>query len=308
MFAPLPRQTKHSRDAAVGLVNALAAYSIWALMPVYFKLVAQVPPLLVLAHRIVWSFLLLAVLIALSFRTGELRAAMRSRRIILMLSCSTVLLAINWGTFIYAVAAGRVLQASLGYFIVPLVSAALGVGVLRERLTHGQLIALIIAAIGVVIVAIARGTLPWIALTVTFSWSGYALVRKVTQVSPLIGVTIETALLVPFAAAFIFAMHSRASAAGIDLRTHGILMLSSVVTAAPLLCFTAAARRLRFITLGFLQYITPTGQFLLAVFAYREPFGPSNLLGFAFIWTALIVYSIDSLRAYRTNILVVEGA
>jgi chloramphenicol-sensitive protein RarD len=262
--------TRHRHDAQAGLAYALAAYLWWGFMPLYFKLVVRVPPVMVLAHRVVWSFLLLGALVTGLSRWDELRSILRHRRTVVLLAASTLLLAANWGTFIYAVETNQVLQASLGYFIVPLVTSALGFGVLKEHLRPWQRVALALAASGVIVLTCVVGHLPWIALVIACSWSGYSLVRKVAIVGPLVGVTIETAMLLPLAAAI------------------------------PLLFFTAAARRLRLATIGFLQYVTPTGHFLLAVLAFGEPFRATNALGFALIWSALIVYSLDSLRAFQS--------
>jgi chloramphenicol-sensitive protein RarD len=287
------RQVAGKRQARLGLSYGLASYVWWALMPVYFKLVAHVAPMVVLAHRVVWSFLLLAVFITVMSQWREARATLANRRTLLLLSASTFLIAINWGTFIYAVGSGRVMQASLGYFIMPLVSVALGVSVLRERMRRWQLIGLLFAIAGVAVLTIARRQLPWIAIAIALSWSGYSLVRKVTHVGPLIGVAIETAIMVPFAAAYILFTLHRHDVAPLDMHSYAVLSLSGVITAVPLLWFTAAARRLRLITLGLLQYVTPTGQFLLAVLAYHERFDASNILGFALIWMALMIYSLD---------------
>ena len=291
-----PAQTR--RDAEVGLAYGVAAYLWWGLIPIYFKLVAHIPPLTVLAHRVVWSWVFLGVLVAIRARWAELRDVVRSRRLLATLAASTVLLATNWGTFIFAVATGKVLQASLGYFIAPLIAVLLGVIVLRERLRRGQAVGLALAAVGVVVLTVARGQLPWIGLTLALSWSGYGLVRKLAHVRPLVGTAVETALLVPVALLYLALPATRAHAlTGAD---YGLLMLAGAVTAIPLLWFTAATKRLRLSTLGFLQYLCPTGQLLLAIFAYHETFGPANLAGFTLIWAALAVYSVDSLRAYRT--------
>ena len=297
--APSSAENRSSRDAEVGLAYGIAAYAWWGLIPVYFKLVAHLPPLAVLAHRIVWSFVFLAALVALRRRQwGELRELLRSGRTLGILAASTVLLATNWGTFIYAVSENLVLQASLGYFIVPLVSVVLAVTVLKERLRAWQSFGVALAAVGVAVLTLVRGGLPVIALSIAFSWSGYALLRKIAHAGPLIGLAVETAMLTPLAAAY--ALWPRA-AATIPAFDYALLMLAGVVTALPLLWFTAAAKRLRLSTVGFLQYLAPTGQFLLAIFAYGEPFGGGNLIGFAFIWAALAVYSVDSLRAYRAR-------
>ena len=288
--------SSHRHHAQAGLAYALAAYLWWGFMPLYFKLVVRIPPVLVLAHRVVWSFLLLGALVTGLARWEELRSIVRQRRTLLLLAASTLLLAANWGTFIYAVESDQVLQASLGYFIVPLMTAALGFGVLKEHLRPWQRIALALAAAGVIVLTYVVGHLPWIALVIACSWSGYSLARKVAVVGPLVGVTIETALLLPLATAYILATFRSANLSRHD---YAMLALSGVVTATPLLFFTAAARRLRLATIGFLQYVTPTGHFLLAVLAFGEPFRATNALGFALIWSALIVYSLDSLRAFQ---------
>ena len=289
-----------SGEARAGLAYALAAYLWWGFMPVYFHQVQHVPSLLVLAHRVVWSFVLLAIVVTFLSRWDELRASLCDRRTLAMLAGSTVLLACNWGVFIYAVQIDEVVHASLGYFIVPLVSAALGVIVLRERLRGGQWVAIALAASGVVVLTLMLGRLPWIALVITFSWSGYSLLRKLAPVAPLVGVTIETALLFPAATIYalwcIYGRGLRSQSA----HDYALLTLAGVVTSVPLICFTAAARRMRLSTIGFLQYITPTVQFLLAVIAYREPFTHTHAAGFALIWAALILFSIDGLRAYQS--------
>ena len=293
--------TSHRRDSEIGLAYALAAYLWWGFMPVYFRQVERVPALLVLAHRIVWSFVLLALLVTGTSRWDELRTILRNRRTLLMLAGSTVLLACNWGVFIYAVQIHRVVDASLGYFIVPLVSAALGVIVLGERLRTAQWLAVLIACAGVVVLTLVHGALPWIALLITFSWSGYSLLRKVAPVGPLVGVTVETALLFPAAAAYALWTIYIAGLRSQSNHDYAMLLLAGVVTSVPLLCFTAAARRMRLSTIGFLQYLTPTCQFLLAVLAMGEPFTAANAAGFALIWTALILFSIEGLRTFQAS-------
>ena len=278
----------------------MAAYAWWGLIPIYFKLVAHVPPFAVLAHRVVWSFFFFALLLVVRPHWGELRAVLGNRRTLAMLAGSTVLLAGNWGGFIYAVSTGHVLQTSLGYFIVPLVSVALAVIVLKERQRPWQLVGLLLAFIGVVVITYGAGVLPWISMVMAVSWGGYSLIRKVAHVTPLVGVTVETAMLVPLALGYLAVADVRTTAgAPLGPRDYGLILISGVVTGLPLLWFTAAARRLRLTTIGFLQYGAPIGQFLLAVFLYGEPFGRWNLIGFSFIWAALVVYTIDSFRAYQ---------
>ena len=295
---PYATPTPSRREAEIGLAYGVAAYAWWGLIPIYFKWVAHLAPLSVLAHRVIWSFVFLGILVAARRRWDEVRDVLARPRTLLLLAGSTIGLAGNWGTFIYAVSNNLVLQASLGYFVVPLVSVFLAVVVLKERLRRWQVIGLTLAAVGVGVLTYARGTLPWIALVIAFSWSSYALLRKIAHVGPTVGVAVETAMLVPVAALYLL-VTPPASARGMDGKDYALLVLAGVVTALPLLWFTAAAKRLRLTTLGFLQYGAPIGQFLLAVMVYDEEFGTWNFVGFAFIWAALIVYTIDSLRAYR---------
>jgi len=206
-----------------------------------------------------------------------------------------VLIAINWGVFIWAVSAGKVLEASLGYFITPLINVMLGVVVLKERLRSMQVVGIALASIGVVVLTARLGHVPWVAVALAISFSGYGLLRKVTPVGPVVGLTIETAILLPMAVVIIARDHLTGDAATANVRMYGLLMASSVVTAVPLLCFAAAAKRLRLGTLGFLQYISPTCQFLLAVVAFGEAFTRTHLVGFSCIWVALGLYSIDSI-------------
>ena len=287
------------RQAEIGLAYGLAAYLWWGFIPIYFKLVAHIPPLVVLGYRVIWSFLFLAALVAFKSAWSEFIAALRNRRVLLMLAVSTALLAVNWGTFIYAITVKQAIQASLGYFINPIVSVALAMIFLHERLRPWQRVGLGVAAAGVGVLTAAGGQLPWIALALAFSFGGYGLLRKLAHVGPLVGVALETALLVPVAAGYIAYAHTAESTPPLDGRSFLLLSISGIVTALPLLWFTAAARRLRLSTLGFLQYVGPICQFLLARFAFGEPFSAANFAGFALIWSACAIYALDSLRAYR---------
>lgn len=287
------------RQTQLGFAYGLTSYLWWGFIPVYFKLLKHVPALIVLSHRVVWSFLFLVALSALLVRWDELKAVLRNKRTLLLLAFSTVLLATNWGVFIWAVQTNRVLQGSLGYFINPIVSVMLGITLLKERLRPWQIASVAIAAAGVIVLTISRGQLPGIALAVAFSFAGYGLVRKVAHVGPLVGVMIETAFLLPLAIPFL--LTHRDVQANFDHFTWGLLLIAGIVTAVPLLAFTAGMRRLRMSTMGFLQYVGPTCQGLLAVFVYHEPFR-RDLPGFICIWVALIVYTIDSLRAFTTPI------
>ena len=298
-LAEPPSVAVHPHAAArVGLAYGLAAYLWWGFIALYFKLVSQVPPIQILAHRIVWSLLLVLLLPVARGGWSELATALRQRRTLLMLTASTIMLSINWFTFIFAVASGRLVEASLGYFINPLVSVLLGMIFLRERLRRWQAVGLLLAAAGVAYLAWARGQPPWLSLILAGSFGLYALLRKTAPVGSMAGLTIETAILfVP--ALLIIGLRQSSQQPPYDLATYGTLMLAGIVTAVPLLMFASAARRLRLATIGFIQYLTPTCQFLLAVLAFGEPFAGAELLSFGLIWAALLVYSWDSYRAYR---------
>jgi chloramphenicol-sensitive protein RarD len=267
----------------------------------YFKLLVHVPALSVLAHRIAWSAIFLAIVTTLHGATREIREPLRRRDVLWALSASTLLIALNWFTFIYAIEKGALLQASLGYFINPLVSVLLGIIFLGERLRPWQLVGLALAAVGVAVLTVSQGTIPWIALTLALSFGFYGLLRKTMHIGALAGLTVETWLLfLPSLAVIVaFWLRDPAGVAALGVRTHVLLALAGVVTAVPLLMFAAAARRLRLATMGFMQYIAPTCQFLLAVFAYDEPFTRVHLVTFSLIWAALVAYSSESYLDYR---------
>jgi len=298
----LSRAADASARAATGVACSVGAYALWGVFPVYFKAVAAVPALEVLAHRIVWSVLLVAGLLAVQRGWRLVARALADRRLLLTLAGSALVISLNWGVFIWAVADGRILECSLGYYINPLVSVVLGVAVLRERLRPVQWLAVAIAAIGVAIEVISFGTLPWVALTLAVSFALYGLIRKTAPVDPVSGLFIETLLLSPAALIFLAALAAQGEGAflGEGWRIDVLLLLAGPITALPLLLFVAGAQRIRLTTVGLLQYIAPTGHFLLAVFVYREPFTPVHLATFAFIWLALAVYSLSILHGRRT--------
>ena len=302
----LPASDTARRSARAGVMYGASAYLWWGFITLYFKLVDHVPALSVLAHRVVWSVLFLVFLIVATRQTPAMRAALTSRRTLGLLSIGSLLIAVNWYVFIYAVETDRVLHASLGYYINPLVNVLLAMVVLRERLRLGQWIGVALAATGVIILASLADTLPWISLTLALSFSLYGLVRKLVPIGPIVGLLIETTALLPVG--FAILAWAPAGETPITRGTYGLLMLAGVITALPLLWFAAAAQRLRLTTLGFLQYLAPTCQFLLAVIVLGEPFSSAQLVAFAFIWTALAVYTVDSVRAHRAAIPVVEMA
>ena len=284
-----------------GIIYAIAAYGSWGLFPLYFKAVASVAPVEVLAHRALWSFAVLAVLVAFLGRWSELGRELRSGKLLVMLGLSTLFIAANWLVFIYAVISGQVLQASLGYFINPLVNVLLGVMILRERLRPYQTLSIMLALVGVLVLAGFVGEMPWIALTLALTFGLYGLMRKIMPVDGLVSLTVETLAMTPVALAYLVYLGATRQGAGSSLGTLGLLALSGPVTTIPLLFFGAAARQLRLSTMGILQYLSPTLQFLLAVVAFREPFSTAQIVSFGCIWTAIAIYTADSYRAVRQD-------
>ena len=278
-----------------GILYALLAYTIWGLFPIYFKALPDVPADQVLAHRVLWSVVLLAVAVPLLGRRATVIEACRP--IILL---SAVLIAANWGVYIWAVQSGRVLEASLGYFVNPLVSVLLGVVFLRERLRRRQIQAIALAAVGVVALVIRLHALPWLPLTLALTFGLYGLVRKHAGVDAVGGLFVEASVLALPALAWVLFCASRGTGAfGVRPSTTALLVAAGPVTAIPLVWFAMGVRRLPLSTVGILQYVTPTLQFLLAVALYREPFGKAHAIAFAFIWAALALYTWDSFQAAR---------
>lgn len=286
-----------ARDAKAGVMYGVAAYGAWGLVPLYFKAVSSVPALEILAHRIVWSVVLLAIFITGLRRWPAVLKCVRDKRVLATLAATTILIATNWFVFIYAVSSNRVLEASLGYFINPLVNILLGFVFLRERLRGRQTLCVLLAAIGVFIRA--QDGLPWIALVLAFSFGFYGLLRKVARADAMVGLTVETTLLMPLAVGFLVweSVAGRAAFGTVTIGMDLLLIAAGVVTAVPLWWFAIAAKRLRLTTLGFLQYLAPTGHFLIGAFVFGEPLQGASLVSFAFIWTALALYSWDSWNA-----------
>jgi chloramphenicol-sensitive protein RarD len=283
--------------ARIGVICGASAHLLWGFLPLYLKLVSNVPSLQVLAHRLAWSLVFVAIVTTLRGGWETLWSVIRDRRAMLMLCASTCVLSANWFVFIYAVNNNHTVDASLGYFTNPLLTVLLGMIFLGERMRRWQMIALALAAMGVSYYTWLHGSLPWIALTVAVTFGSYSLLRKTVRAGALEGLTVETAILFIPATLTIVIYHAQGHS--YDLRTWCYLPFAGVVTAVPYLLFAAAARRLKLMTMGFLQYITPSCQFLLAIFLFHEEFEARNLVTYLFIWTALAVYSWDSYRTYR---------
>jgi len=286
-----------------GILYALTAFGIWGFFPVYFKAVGHVAPLEIVCHRIIWSVPLTALLITIGRAWPVLRAGLKSRRVIGTLLTSALLVAANWYVFIYAVSTGRVLEASLGYYINPLINVLLGLLLLRERLNPRQLLAVLFAAAGTLNLAVQHGSVPWISLTLALSFGLYGFLRKTVAIDALSGLFVETSLLGPLAAGYVIWLGYQGTVAfgAIDGRTTGLLLLAGVLNSTPLLAFTGAARRLPYSTVGLCQYLTPTLHFSLAVFAYQESFTTAHLVTFGFIWTGLAIFITDSLAHQRMH-------
>jgi chloramphenicol-sensitive protein RarD len=279
-----------SRLARSGIAYALAAFLAWGLAPIYWKALASAPARETLAHRIVWSVPCLALLLTARRQWPNAWRTVRAPRTLLTLAGTTTLIGLNWFLFVWAINENRLLEASLVYFMNPLVNVLLGLTILRERLRAGQWVAVALATAGVLVLTARLGEVPWFGLALAVSFGFYGLLRKTVLAEPLEGLTVEVVFLFPFAVAYL--VHEAMTGSG----TFGtgtaaqrlLFILAGPVTVLPLLWFTLAARRLRYTTIGILQYLAPSGQFLLAVFLYHEPFTREHLVAFSCIWVALV--------------------
>ncbi|MFC1503701.1 EamA family transporter RarD [Pseudomonadota bacterium] len=286
-----------------GVTLALAAYTMWGIAPIYFKSLQQVSALEILSHRVIWSFFFLAGLIYLSKGWGKIRAILRQPKTLIMLTATALLVGANWLIFIWAVNNNYMLDASLGYFINPLLNVILGMLFLGERLRSLQWVAVALAACGVAVQLIQFGSLPWIALALAGSFGCYGLLRKKINLDAQTGLFLETCVLLPLAFIYILLITDSPTANFADnpLNLNLLLMAAGIVTTLPLLCFTGAATKLKLSTLGFFQYIGPSLMFLLAVLIYDEPFTLDNGMTFVFIWAALVLFSFDGIKSHRRS-------
>lgn len=293
-------RVQHSRAGTrSGLAFGIGAYGLWGLLPIYFKLLQAVPSVAIVAHRIVWSLLALGLLVGVARGWGEIRSALRHRPTLKLLVTTSVLIAINWLVYVYAVNSGHILAGSLGYYLNPLANILLGYFVLKEPLGRLQWLAVGIAAAGVAVLAAGALSHLWISLVLCCSFSAYGLLRKIAQVESTAGLTIETALLFPLALLWLLAAGGGGPAWGGNGTELLLLTGTGIASTIPLLFFTAAARRLRYSTLGILQFIAPTLQFLVAVFLYGEAFTTAHAVAFGAIWTAAALYLLSSWRTAR---------
>ena len=284
-----------------GVVYALGAYTVWGVLPVFWKALQTVPAGEILSQRVAWSLFFMAGLLTLRRDWGALKSVLKDRATLLTVLVATALLAVNWLTYIWGVNAGYVVEASLGYFINPLVNVVLGVLFLREKLRLAQWLPVGLAILGVVYLTLSYGELPWIALVLAFTFAFYGLIKKTLRLGPFHSFTLEVGgMALPALAYLLYLERAGQGAFGHQGgTTTALLALTGVVTALPLLWFATAARRIPFSTLGLLQYVTPTLQFLLGVLVYGEPFTPARMVGFALIWAALLLYSLEGIVVRR---------
>lgn len=293
--APLPKRTLH------GLLYTAGAFLLWGFVPPYWRLIDHVPALQIPAHRIVWTCVLLAVMISLQRGWPAVRAALADRKAALTLVLTAVLIGVNWTVFIWAVLTNHLVESSMGYFINPLVSVALGVLLLRERLTSWQAVSVGFALAGVAYLAVQLRALPWISLVLAFTFGFYGLLRKTMAVDSLTGTFLETLYLLPLTLLFLARETSlgRGAFGGSDALTHVLLILAGPVTAFPLLWFASGVRLIPLSMVGFLQYLTPSLHLALGVLLYREAFSRAHWVSFSLIWLGILIYLATSFRAAR---------
>lgn len=287
-----------------GLVYSFAAYFLWALFPLYFKLVARSGPLEIIGYRVVCSLLFCLLLIAVTRQWGQLRELARNRRTLLVLAAAGALVVINWTVYVYGVDTGRTLDAALGYFINPLVAAALGVVVLGERLSRLQWVAFAVGAVACVVLAIAYGQFPWIAvvLAATFGWYGLLKKRVGAKVPAVAGLVVETAAITPLLLGYLIWLSAAGASTVSPTTGYGwIVYAAGPITAIPLLLFAAGARRVQLVTLGMVQYVAPIGQFLVGWLVFREPMPAGRWLGFALVWVAVALFAASAVAQFRRS-------
>ena len=286
-----------------GILYGIGAYLAWGFFPIYWKFLHHVPAIQLIGHRIIWSCLLLLVVIVLTKQWDEFRKTV-NLKVLRIYTIAAVLIGINWLVYVWAVNANFIVETSLGYFINPLLSVLMGVIFLKERLRLAQWIPVVLAAIGVTYLTFIYGRLPYIALTLAFSFGLYGLVKKLSPLGSLYGLTIETAILFVPALIYLIAMEANSTAAFLHTGTSSDLLMigAGVVTTIPLLMFASAAKSIPLWVVGLLQYIAPTIQFLLGVFLYKEPFSQHQLIGFGIVWAALIFFVVENYLANRATV------
>ncbi|KUO50282.1 MAG: transporter [Desulfitibacter sp. BRH_c19] len=289
-------------EKTLGLVYGLFAFSAWGLLPLYWKMLNQIPADQILAHRILWSFVFVTTIIIFLGKLNSLRDYLMNRKNLSILLICSVLISLNWGTYIWAVNSNFVIEASMGYYMLPLVSVFLGVSFLKEKFNFWQGIAVGMALIGVVIMTVQYGRIPWIALVLAITFGLYGLTKKILQAEPIIGLALETAIIAPVALGYIIfrQIDGSGSLGSVSLPVILLLLGSGIATATPLLWFAESAKRLELSTVGFMEYIAPTISLLLGVFVFKEAFTRIHLISFGFIWMALVIYTVSKTRNIKS--------
>lgn len=292
-----PPRPQPARDTPAGFAYALGAYVMWGFLPLYMKAMSHIPPLEIVAHRVIWSVPIAGLLVWAAGRMPALWAALGNRRSLAMAASTALLISLNWSLYVWAITSGHALEAALGYYINPLFSVFIGAVFLRERLSRGQMAAVALAALAVVVLTIEAGQIPWVALGLTVTWAAYALLKKELPLGPYEGFLAEVLVLSPFAIG-LFAWFQLGGQGhfGADLTSTALLAGCGLVTAVPLITYANGAKRLRLSTIGILQYVSPTMIFLTAVFLFHEGFGMAQMLAFPLIWAALAVYTASIRR------------
>ncbi len=288
-------------DATKGIAAMVSASVIWGLVPLYYKLLTHVPAIEILAHRTIWSLVIFAVVLMVQRRVGHIFQALKTWRSFATLAAAALLISINWFVFIWSVSAGLVTEASLGYFLFPLVAVVLGRLVLGERLVRGQWIGVCLAASAVVLLTIGLGVAPWIALAISATFGLYGLIKKGLDVGPVVSVTCEVLVLSPIALWVLFITPGATSNFGFDFQDSVLLIFSGVLTALPLMLFSYASRRVRLSTVGLVQYLNPTLQFMCATVIFAEPLSMWHAIAFPLIWVALAIYSWSGFRQEKAR-------
>lgn len=281
-----------NKDTLAGFAYALSAYVIWGFLPLYMKALAHIPPVEVIAHRVLWSLPIAAGVLIYQGRTGDLKRALKTPSMLAMAAVTAALVSVNWMIYVWAIGTGHALDAALGYYINPLFSVLIGFVILKEKLSKLQGAAIVLAGLAVVVLTVDAGRVPMVALGLTLSWGAYAYFKKSLPIGPNQGFLLEVLLLTPFALAFL----AYQAGMGVGHFGHGgtdtlLLMGTGLVTAIPLMFYANGAKQLRLSTIGVMQYIAPTMIFLTAVFLFNEPFGPARAIAFPMIWTALALYT-----------------
>ncbi|WP_213685274.1 EamA family transporter RarD [Roseicyclus sp.] len=294
-------QAPQTGDTGAGFAYAVSAYLMWGFLPLYMKAITHIPPVEIIAHRILWSVPIAGLILIALGRTGDVMRALKTPRMVGMAAVTAALISVNWGVYVWAIANDRALDAALGYYINPLFSVALGAILLREKLARAQWVAVGLAGLAVAILTISASVLPWVALVLMTTFGIYGFLRKTLPIGPNQGFLLEVLLLCPLALAYLAWLGPSGQFFAGSWQDTALLIGTGAVTAVPLMLYANGAKGLRLSTIGLLQYIAPTMIFLIAVFIFNEPFGPARAVAFPLIWAALILYTVTLIRNARTG-------